>query len=299
MVWYHSFADGTGAGQYEGNLSQWFRMGGGSLSSGTGITDPNYGKTAAPAPAPTGNNWGGVNSQIATNTANSANAPLLQGRAVSNNYLSPTQTNQALTAARDAYMRDITAMQQAGQTSWAKVLDAQGAWQNALLTQAAKGYQVTPGWVNYMYGPRNPWATYPSTGPGAGFYLQAPYSTGLPVSVNNNYDASSPAPTPGLTGGILGQPLWQPPPSMQIQNYQWGAGPVPQVRQANANDLMQEIPKLGSNLPSPYTVGPNDPDGLQPFNYDSAGNPVSQPGWWSPLPGQLFPIYDPTYDNLY
>lgn len=274
MVWYHSFADGTGAGQYEGNLSQWFRMGGGSLRSGTGITDPNYGKTAAPTPAPTGNNWGGVNSQIATNTANSANAPLLQGRAVSNNYLSPTQTNQALTAARDAYMRDITAMQQAGQTSWAKVLDAQGAWQNALLTQAAKGYQVTPGWVNYMYGPQNPWATYPSTGPGAGFYLQNPY----PVSVDTGYSEPA-APTPGLTGGILGTPLWNP--------YNGG-----NVSTQVSGQLL--TPPGGQNYVSPAPNPPPSTAGITPADWDNgSGGYVSEGA--STMPGATVQIPSNTW----
>lgn len=294
IVWYHSYADGTGNGQYEGNLSQWFRMGGGTLISGTGITDPNYGKTTTSAPAPTGNNWGGVNSQIATNTAASANAPI-QNYNPPNNYLSPTQTNLALTAARDAYMRDATALQQAGQTSYAQILNAQGAWQNALLQQAAQGWQATPGWINYMYGSQNPYATHPSTGPGAGFYLQAPYS----VSVNNAYDASAdaPAPTPGLTGGVYGMPLF---PQYNGGNYstqvsgtlispaggQYGSVPIGLTSPT-------EVPPNQPYIPSPYYIStgapnslglPTNPQLLTQGNISNLGWTPYQPGFYNPDP---------------
>lgn len=109
---------------------------------------------------------------------------LASGGASGNKYLSSQQTQLYLKGLADQSNRNLTAGYQAGNVSYAQLQNYQGAWSNALATQAAQGYSATPNWLKGLNG-----GSFEFAG-GTGI---------LGTQVNEIEDPSF---TPGFTGGI-------------------------------------------------------------------------------------------------
>lgn len=109
-----------------------------------------------------------------------------------NTYLGREGTATYLRGLADQNARQMQAAYQAGNTSYAQVQNYQGAWSNAIATQAAMGYSATPNWLRGLNGGNFQFAG------GTGIM-----GTQLNVEPESNF-------TPGLTGAVNGVPLFSP-----------------------------------------------------------------------------------------
>lgn len=118
-----------------------------------------------------------------------------------------TATNLYLRNLANQSNQQMNAYYQAGQASYGQVQNLQGAWSNALSTQAAMGYSATPNWLKGLNGGN----------------FQFAGGTGI-IGTQLNVEPESTF-TPGLTGAISGKPMYGNVGSGGTQSYQWAAGP--------------------------------------------------------------------------
>lgn len=128
--------------------------------------------------------------------ANKAQMALGFGRTAApdpgNQFLSSAQTGMYLQNLANQSNAQMNQYYQAGQTSYGQVQNLQGAWQNAILTQSAKGYSATPNWLKGLNGGN----------------FQFAGGTGIIGTQLNMGDEGSF--TPGLTGAISGKSMYAP-----------------------------------------------------------------------------------------
>lgn len=128
--------------------------------------------------------------------ANKAQMALGFGRTAApdpgNQFLSSAQTGMYLQNLANQSNAQMNQYYQAGQTSYGQVQNLQGAWQNAILTQSAKGYSATPNWLKGLNGGN----------------FQFAGGTGIiGTQLNMGEEGSF---TPGLTGAISGKSMYAP-----------------------------------------------------------------------------------------
>ena len=199
--------------------------------------------------------------------------------------LSPSQVNQALQAASTQELQGTG--QQGGTYAGNQALNLQGAWQNALLQQAAQGWGATNQWIANMYGAQNPYSggLQPQSMQGYGMNMSPGGS--LPVQVNTQPEPSQL--TPGLTGGINGIPNYTPYNNGDVSTQVSGQLLTP----AGAWNV-------GSNGNTNYTPAPPvqqlDPSfnqglfgGLQPFSGLPGMSSSPAPANWNLQPGMMQP----------
>lgn len=125
-------------------------------------------------------------------TAPMAPAGTALGWGSPNSYLSSQQTQLYMRGLADQSAQSIQAMYGAGLTSYGQVQNYQGAWNNALATQAAQGYRATP---NYLQGLN-----------GGNFNFAG--GTGM-IGTQLNIEPESSF-VPGLTGAVSGKSMYAP-----------------------------------------------------------------------------------------